>query len=628
MPTWEDVGNAVAWPYQQARNAFFPPGPPEGLMPADFVQTPQGQPGNAQAPVSPLQAPPAASRGSQGGFLGLSGPQWLQLIGTLGSPLRVGSREAIRQGGGFHPLAALDILGQFQSQNQEQAQAKQQRDAWLAKVNQATESLPDPQRSLIRAQAATGRLDVGEALKAVQNPVITQFLQGGNPQGQTGQTLPPFQGQGESVAASVPQGAEAALGFGPTPGTGVGPALPPFHQTMAQRVAQEPPERQAMLLADPRIQSVIKNEGTTATAEEMDQAAGEKRKAAEEKRRTVEDKRAEAQQKQTAVQQVNGLLDQAKSVADPAQRAELVAQAQDLMTEHGIKDATAMGRVRALTPAEGKNQGEEQLTDTALHDPDPANRRRASENLNAMQARKLDIARTQGSATEMARQEADVTIAKRVIKESSLVQNLLDGKITPGEISQSFRQPYVTILATGEAMKRDPTYNWVEADANKQWYQAQGTQRLIRRTESIVAPGGAADESIRFAKLVDNPAGTPINALTGRAKVMFGNSQRQLLNLVNDVSAEEQQQIFGAMGGGERFLDLAKGMTDTNLSVEQYVNAVKEIKYLIYTRQVANVRGTPAQQRWEKMGEQFKAQRPFSGGPGNTPPPVVVDWSK
>ena len=92
MPTWEDVGNAVAWPYQQARNAFFPPGPPEGLMPADFVQTPQGQPGNAQAPVSPLQAPPAASRGSQGGFLGLSGPQWLQLIGTLGRSYPAGGR--------------------------------------------------------------------------------------------------------------------------------------------------------------------------------------------------------------------------------------------------------------------------------------------------------------------------------------------------------------------------------------------------------------------------------------------------------------------------------------------------------------------------------------------------------
>jgi hypothetical protein len=151
-----------------------------------------------------------------------------------------------------------------------------------------------------------------------------------------------------------------------------------------------------------------------------------------------------------------------------------------------------------------------------------------------------------------------------------------------------------------------------EKAGNYAWYKTSGAQRLIRRTESIVAPDGAADEAIRFAKLVNNPAGTPINKLTGKAKVAFGQSQRQLLDLVSNVSAEEQQQIFGAAGGGERFLDLAQSLADTNLSVEQYVNAVKEVKYLIYTRQVANVRGTPEEEKWAKMGEKFKADRPFA----------------
>ena len=155
--------------------------------------------------------------------------------------------------------------------------------------------------------------------------------------------------------------------------------------------------------------------------------------------------------------------------------------------------------------------------------------------------------------------------------------------------------------------------SWIkEQIGNFAWYKTQGAQRLIRRTESIVAPDGAADEAIRFAKLVNNPAGTPINRLTGKAKIMFGESQRQLLNVVSNISAEEQQQIFGAQGGGEKFLDLAQSLADTNLSVDQYVNAVKEIKYLIYTRQVANVRGTPEEGKWAKMGEKFKADRPFA----------------
>lgn len=151
-----------------------------------------------------------------------------------------------------------------------------------------------------------------------------------------------------------------------------------------------------------------------------------------------------------------------------------------------------------------------------------------------------------------------------------------------------------------------------ETFGNYAWFKTQGAQRLIRRTESIVAPGGAVDEAIRFAELVDNPAGTPINKLTGKAKVLFGDSRRQLLNLVTNVSAEEQQQIFGAMGGGERFLELAQSLTNPDLSVEQYVNAAKEIKYLIYTRQVANVRGTPEEAKWEKLGSKFRAERPFA----------------
>ena len=266
----------------------------------------------------------------------------------------------------------------------------------------------------------------------------------------------------------------------------------------------------------------------------------------------------------------------------------------------------------APVPKPEASQSEEQLTRIALFDTDPTKKVQASQILHAMQERKLDIAAKSAGATETAKMEADKAQAVAVIKQSDLVQRLLDGRTAPDDISQSFRQPWVRILAVGEAMKRDPNYNEIQADANKKWYQSPTTQRLIRRTESIVAPGGAADEAIRFAKLVNNPAGTPINKLTGQAKVMFGNSQRALLNLVQGISSEEIQQIMGAQGGGERFLEFTQALNDTNLSVQQYVNNVQEMKYLIYTRQAANVRGTPEQRSWEKMGAKFTAERPFA----------------
>jgi hypothetical protein len=206
---------------------------------------------------------------------------------------------------------------------------------------------------------------------------------------------------------------------------------------------------------------------------------------------------------------------------------------------------------------------------------------------------------------------ADKQEALAIIKQSNLVDRLVRGRTAPSDVSQSFRQPWVRILAVGMAMDKDPNYNEIQADANKQWYIAPNTQRLIRRTESIVMPDGPIDEAIRFAKLVDNPAGTPHNRLTGAAKVAYGGSQRALLNVAQGLVSEETQQIMGAQGGGQRFLDFTQRLNDPNLSVEQYVNNALEMKYMIITRQLANTRGTPEQEKWEKYAEQIKKERPF-----------------
>jgi len=197
---------------------------------------------------------------------------------------------------------------------------------------------------------------------------------------------------------------------------------------------------------------------------------------------------------------------------------------------------------------------------------------------------------------------------QKQIEESA--KTLLDGAQAPSQVRNAFGLALST-AAINRAREIDPGYNAIEAEANFQWYKAPSTQRLIRRTESIVSKDGAIAESLRMAKVLDQPLGTPMNKLIGKAGVALGNSRRQVLDLVTNISAEEQQQIFGAMGGGEKFLALAQSLADPNLSAEQYINAVKEIRYMIYTRQLANVRGTPAQKIWQEAFKEIEGDRPF-----------------
>jgi hypothetical protein len=87
-----------------------------------------------------------------------------------------------------------------------------------------------------------------------------------------------------------------------------------------------------------------------------------------------------------------------------------------------------------------------------------------------------------------------------------------------------------------------------------------------------------------------------------------------LLDLVHGMSAEEQQQIMGAQGGGEKFLEFTRELNSPDYSVKQYVNDVKELRWMIYTRMLENVRGTPAQEQWETLGEKWKKDRPYAEG--------------
>jgi len=52
------------------------------------------------------ETPPAAGSGK---FMGLGPLEWMQLIGKIGEPLRVGTPRMIRHGGGFRPFQALGV---------------------------------------------------------------------------------------------------------------------------------------------------------------------------------------------------------------------------------------------------------------------------------------------------------------------------------------------------------------------------------------------------------------------------------------------------------------------------------------------------------------------------------------
>lgn len=157
-------------------------------------------------------------------------------------------------------------------------------------------------------------------------------------------------------------------------------------------------------------------------------------------------------------------------------------------------------------------------------------------------------------------------------------------------------------MVNERTMQLDPNYNWQTADANYKWYSAQPTQRVLRRMDTLIQPeGGTFNEAIKAAQAVNNPAGTPINALTGKAKVAFGNSTRNILTVVNGLSSEEMQQLFGSGQGGQKFLELAQSLSNPDLSVQQYVDAVNEMKRVVSFQYLSYAKGTPLQRRAEEL---------------------------
>ena len=156
--------------------------------------------------------------------------------------------------------------------------------------------------------------------------------------------------------------------------------------------------------------------------------------------------------------------------------------------------------------------------------------------------------------------------------------------------------------------QRNPDLSIDEMKGNWGWFKSQQGQRLFRRTDSIFE---AINETKRLAELVDNPAGTPLNKLTGAAKVAFGNSKRAMLNAGTLFTSDEANQIFGSTGGAVQYFQEISKKIDPNMSVKQFNDLMDETAYFIGTRQKSNVAGTPLAAKWETRLEEISAKRPY-----------------
>ncbi len=193
--------------------------------------------------------------------------------------------------------------------------------------------------------------------------------------------------------------------------------------------------------------------------------------------------------------------------------------------------------------------------------------------------------------------------AKRILAGQDIVDNIKVGFGATGIQNQQ--------LIKDEITKINPNYNFVLAKANAAWFNNATTQRALRRMNLLIDPEkGTFNEAIKAAKAVANPAGTPINKVVGAAKVIFGNSQRNILNTVNALTGEEMSQIFGSQQGGQKFLELAQSISDPNQSVQQYVDNIKEMKKIVGMSYLTYAEGTPLQGKAEAIQKSLEEDSP------------------
>jgi hypothetical protein len=179
------------------------------------------------------------------------------------------------------------------------------------------------------------------------------------------------------------------------------------------------------------------------------------------------------------VLKMGGLADKIKlSTGTPANTGEGIIATPVYMVQNGVKKLignTIPGKggaqhFQTVSETEGKNQTEEQLTRTALFDPDPVKKKEAQGVLDAMQNRKVQTAAAGRAIIDAGKsKEIDIPSMARAVAEGNDARMAIRG---------SMGNPVASKVQT-EVLKEYPNFNFMMSDANYKWKQSSTNQRTI-----------------------------------------------------------------------------------------------------------------------------------------------------
>src|SRR5579863_4002486 len=189
-------------------------------------------------------------------------------------------------------------------------------------------------------------------------------------------------------------------------------------------------------------------------------------------------------------------------------------------------------------------------------------------------------------------------------KSKKVAQLVVNGQMAPSQIKAGWGGKAWAQI-TSDIYDLDPDFNEITADANYAWYKNPTTQKVLRRTDTLLQPGGSLDLAIKAAANVANPAAVPINRITGLAKTQISDANRIILSTINTLTADEVGQLLGSTQGGEYFIKLGQQMMDPNVSAETYAKNANAIRQMLLARYKSFAMGTPLEKQMKKYEKAY-----------------------
>ena len=167
-----------------------------------------------------------------------------------------------------------------------------------------------------------------------------------------------------------------------------------------------------------------------------------------------------------------------------------------------------------------------------------------------------------------------------------LIEQAYQNKVSPGVFERSAKTFGANMEAAVQSRARElhPDWDQTKWEQNYSYFKSPTTQRYMRNIKNVMGPGGSLAKSIELASKVDNPKARVWGALERQFGKQTSNKMREQFNSAVDLSSDELSQIFGSRGGGERYLELAKGMLDKDVSAETFISNAKQMLELVKNR--------------------------------------------